>query len=340
VIAVDATSVSTAGKGLGRVQRETIRALAALGRHELVAYVAADVALGVPTVRVRRRPAFLWEQVGLARAARRAEAVLTWTDRLPLVGGRFVIWLFELPTHRIEQNRLARAGGYQRASDLLTAATWRSSLRRAAFVLAGSVATAAELRAELPDLRRVQVLYPGLDERFTPGPGRDGRYVLHVASSDPRDNLDGVLEAVVRANRALDEPVRLIVAGAAGKARLAGAEFLGRVSDEELVELYRGAAAYIDASLYEGFGYQPLEAMACGAPVIASDGSSVQEVVGDAGLLSDPRDTDARAAAVVRVLEEPGLADELRLRGLERARTFTWERTARELAAVLDEVVP
>jgi glycosyltransferase involved in cell wall biosynthesis len=338
-IGLDATAVSPSGKGLARVQVGTVRALAALGRYELVAYVAQGVDLPTSTRIVRRRPALLWEHIGLARAARETDAVLTWTDRLPLLaGGSFVVWLFELPTHRIEQNRRTSAGPYQRASDLITAASWRSSLRRAAYVLAASEATAEELRAELPGLK-VRVLYPGLDERFAPGPGRGDRYVLHVASSDPRDNFDGVFDSVARANRRLREPVRLLVAGSAPDRRGGEAEFLGRVSDDELIALYRGAAAYVDASLYEGFGYQPLEAMACGAPVIASDTSAVAEVVGDSGLLCEPQDADARASAIARVLEEPGLAQTLRRRGLERARQFSWERTARALAGVLDEVV-
>jgi hypothetical protein len=173
---VDATSISPSGKGLSRVQRDTVRALAALGRHELLAYVAEDVELEVPTVRIRRRPALAWEQVGLRRAAKDADAVMTWTDRLPLGGaGRFVVWLFELPTSRIALNRQRRAGPYQLASDLLTERLWRPSLRRAARVLAGSEATAAELRAALPELGYVAVLHPGVDERFTPGRGSEGR---------------------------------------------------------------------------------------------------------------------------------------------------------------------
>ena len=317
-IAVDATSISSSGKGISRVQLGTVRALAALGRHELVAYVSEDVELGVPTVRVRRRPALWWEQVGLRRAARDADAVLTWTDRLPLgAPRRFVVWLFELPTHRIALNRERGAGTYQLGSDLLTQLLWRRSVRRAARVLAGSEATAAELGG-------ATVLNPGIDERFTPGPGRAGRYVFHLSSTDPRDNTSTIVEAVRLANERLREPVELVVPEA-------------RVSDEQLLELYRGAAAYLDASLFEGFGYQPLEAMACGTPVVAS--TAGRGIIGEAGLLCDPGDAHAQADALVRLLEEPGLAEQLRARGLERARRFTWERTAEQLADVLDEVV-
>jgi Glycosyl transferases group 1 len=316
-IAVDATSISSSGKGISRVQLGTLRALAAFERHELVAYVSEDVDVELPTVRVRRRPALWWEQFGLPRAARDADAVLTWTDRLPLVGeGRFVVWLFELPIHRIALNRERGAGAYQRASDFITHLLWDRSRQRAARVLAASAATAAELGG-------ATVLHPGIDGRFTPGAGRDGRYLFHLSSSDPRDNTATIIKAVRIANDRLREPVELVVPA-------------GRISDDELLELYRGAAGYLDASLFEGFGYQPLEAMACGAPVVASTAS--REVVGAAGLLCDPLDVQAQADAIVRLLEEPGLADELRRLGLERAHEFTWERTAAQLADVLDEV--
>jgi glycosyltransferase involved in cell wall biosynthesis len=114
---------------------------------------------------------------------------------------------------------------------------------------------------------------------------------------------------------------------------------LGRVTDEELVALYRGALAYVDATLYEGFGYQVLEAMACGAPVVASSLTSIPEVVGNAGILCDPRDAEALAAALQRVLDDPDEAAGMRERGFARAATFTWERTGAAFGAVLDDVL-
>jgi len=339
-VAVDATSVGPDARGIGRVAKRTVETLSARGV-DVVALVQRAAFSGVPSEPARARPAVLWEQLGLRNAARMHDVVLTFTERLPVgTGGRFIVWLFELPAHRVAQNRTAKARPYQRASDLVTRALWRPSLRRAAYVLTGSAATAAELQAAAPELQRVQVCYPGLEERFGPGRGREGRFLLHIASSDPRDNTEGVVDAVARANRILREPIRLLIAGGARGPDADGVEFLGRVSDDELVALYRGAAAYVEASLYEGFGYQPLEAMACGAPVVASDAPAVAEIAGSAALLCAARDSAARAAALVRVLEEPGLAKELRRRGSERARSFTWERTSSQLAAVFDEVTP
>jgi len=281
---------------------------------------------------VRARPAVLWEQVGLALAARRFDAVLTPTERLPVAGGgRFVVWLYETPSRRIAAARSV----YQRGSDLVTRALWKRSLRRAAAVVAGSHATARELEAELPGLR-VRVVYPGLDPGFSPGPRPAGEpYVFHLASSDTRDNTATVLRAVAIARQRL--PIRLVVGGAAPRADV-DAEYTGRLSDSELIALCRGAAAYVDASLYEGFGYQALEAMACGAPFVGSNATSIPEVVGEAGLLVDPRDPEALADALVRVLSDSALAEGLRRRGIERAREFTWERTAEAFAEVFEEV--
>jgi len=177
-------------------------------------------------------------------------------------------------------------------------------------------------------------------------PGSGSGCVFHLSSSDPRDNTETVLAAL-----ALVPGAELVVGGGLGgreaflereaeRLSLAGrVRFTGRLPDDELVELYRGAAVYVDASLYEGFGYQVLEAMACGAPVVASTATSIPEVVGDAGLLADPRSPTAIAEQVTRILEDDALAADLRGRGLARASDFSWERTADGLAAAVEEAL-
>jgi glycosyltransferase involved in cell wall biosynthesis len=331
-LGIDATSVAPDAKGISRVQRGTVRALAELGRHELVVFARHPAELApVPAIGVRARPTIMWEQVGLARAFRkhRLDALLTWTERLPVAGGGpFLVWLFEPPSHRIEENRRTGAGAWQRGSDRLTLALWRRSLGRASVVLTGSAATASAVRDVAPAARP---LYPGIDPGFSPGAARrDGEpYVLHLGSSDPRDDTPTAIEAARRAG------ARLVVAGSySGPSD--GAELVGRVRDDELIELYRGAALFLDTSLYEGFGYQVLEAMACGTPVVASNTTSIPEVVGAAGLLCPPGDVDAFATALRRVQQEPTLAGELRLVGLARAAEFTWARTAAQLADAIE----
>jgi glycosyltransferase involved in cell wall biosynthesis len=315
-LGVDATSDVPGGKGIARVQRHTVDALRGLGRHELVVYPGP------------RRPALHWEQVGMPRAYSKdgLNALLTWTERLPLAGrGRYLVWLFEPPTHRIAANRATGAGAYQRGSDLVTSALWKRSLRRAAVVFTGSDATRDALDIES------RTLYPGLDPRFTPSEARaqGSRYVLYIGSSDPREDTDSALRAFAE----VDVEVR--VAGGWVGAPQDRVRYLGRVSDDELVDLYRGAAAYVDTSRYEGFGFQVLEAMACGAPVIATGGTSIPEIVGGAGIVCTPGEL---AEQLQRVLGDDALAADLRAKGLARAAQFSWERVARTISDAVDEV--
>jgi glycosyltransferase involved in cell wall biosynthesis len=327
--------ISSRGKGHARTELHAVKALAARGEHELIVFVREDVEIaGAEVVRVLPRPTLDWELRGvvLESRRRRLDAFLTLSDRLPIVGGPpFVVWLFESPVHRMRLNREHHAPLRHRASDVVTAGLWKRSLGRAAHLAFGSQATRDEVLAQVRGVAASSVVYPGLAPGFESGPStEEGAYVLHLGSNDPRDNTSTAVEAARRAG------VRLrVVGGWSGE----GAEALGRVSDERLVELYRGAAAFLDPTLYEGFGYGVLEAMACGAPVVASNATSIPEVVGDAALLCDPRDADALAHALRRVLDDPRLADELRQRGFEQAGRFTWRRAAEGLAAAIDEAL-
>ncbi len=110
--------------------------------------------------------------------------------------------------------------------------------------------------------------------------------------------------------------------------------FLGPVPEADLPALYSGATLFVFPSLYEGFGLPPLEAMACGTPVIASNASSLPEVVGEAGILIDPHDVRALTEAMRRALTDEQLRKELQIKGLDRAKQFTWERAAQETLEV------
>src|SRR5918911_472318 len=196
-LAVDATAVAPGAKGIGRVAKGAVEALAERGV-DVVALTGPGVELRAPVEGVRARPAVLWEQLGLRRAAQEHDVVLTFTERLPVgARGRFVVWLYELPQRRLERSR----GLYQRGSDLVTRALWRRSLRSAWRVAAGSRGTSGQLERAPAEPRGPGAGgYPGVDSRFTPGPGRSGgRYVLHIGSSDPRDNTGTAPAPVVRA---------------------------------------------------------------------------------------------------------------------------------------------
>jgi len=328
-VGFDGLMISPHGKGHARSERHAVEALVARGEHELVVFVRDPVEIeGVDVVTVDPRLTLDWELRGVSAAVRRhrLDAFVTLSDRLPLIPTvPIVVWLFESPVHRIRANRRTRASLWHRGSDLVTAAVWKRSLRRAAHVAFGSQATRDEILAEL-SLASTSVVYPGVPPGVSAGADERERFVLHLGSNDPRDNTAAAVEACRRSD------LRLVVVGGW---RGEGAEARGRVTDTDLADLYRRAACFLDPSLYEGFGYGVLEAMASGASVVAANTTSIPEVVGDAALLCDPRDVDGLAAAVARVLDEPGLADRMRASGLERVSRFSWEQTGAGLSAAL-----
>jgi glycosyltransferase involved in cell wall biosynthesis len=181
----------------------------------------------------------------------------------------------------------------------------------------------------------------------------DRRYALSLCTLEPRKNLTRLVGAfaAIAANPALRD-VRLVLAGALGwkpeqlleKIQAVGLPsdrlvLLGHVPDEDLSALLTGASVFVYASLYEGFGLPALEAMQCGAPVVTSRTSSLPEVVGDAAVSIDPTDEDALAQAMTDVLLDETLAADLRRRGLERAKTFTWRRTVDEAVAAYEAML-
>jgi glycosyltransferase involved in cell wall biosynthesis len=167
------------------------------------------------------------------------------------------------------------------------------------------------------------------------GEAAAGDYVLAVSTLEPRKNLPRLVEAYRQAHL---NGLQLLVAGAAGwggvRVEGDGIRWLGEVRDDELARLYRGARCVAYVSLYEGFGLPVLEAMACGAPVVAGRNPASEEVAGSAAVLVDPLDPEAIAAGLAEALDR---GDELRQRGLERARAFDWREVARATVEVYRE---
>lgn len=167
-----------------------------------------------------------------------------------------------------------------------------------------------------------------------------GRYILTVGTIEPRKNVLHVLEAFAQIPAAIRERFPLVVAGARGwraadiKSRLrrladlGQIRFLGHVGEAALPCLYAGAASFVFPSLYEGFGLPPLEAMASGVPVIASNRASVPEVMGDAGQSLEPDSPEETAAKITALLDDPSAREAMGQRGIERAAGFTWQACA------------
>ncbi len=249
-------------------------------------------------------------------------------------------------------------------------ATNRAFLKRAmpAFVRAAThiIAVSEQTKRDLMELyatpaEKITVVYEGIDAGFSPaGPDAVERvrdiysperpYLLMVGTLEPRKNHLTAVRALARL-KAAGRPHRLLIAGGQGwlfdeirrQIDSLGLQddvrFTGYVPDVELPALYSGAACLLLPSLYEGFGFPVLEAMACGTPVVCANVSSLPEIAGDAALLVPPRDDEALAAAVARVLADPELAANLVRAGLEQAGRFSWSRCARQTVAVYEGVL-
>ena len=237
----------------------------------------------------------------------------------------------------------------------------RDAVERADMIVAVSDFT----RRELIDLfrissDRIRVIHLGIGKEFTSSlplqrieevKSRHGikkRYLFFVGLMEEKKNLIRLVEAFSQVRRSLPESVQLVLAGPHGPATekvvrtitelSLGGEvlLLGAVPREDLPFLYAGAAAFAFPSLHEGFGIPPLEAMASGIPVVASNVGPLPEVIGEGGLLVDPLKTEAIADALYNVLTDDRLGEKLRQKGLERAKAFSWDKMAREMLALYE----
>ncbi len=210
---------------------------------------------------------------------------------------------------------------------------------------------------------KVSVIYNGIDERFL-GPADTKRmdlvrqryqldhpFILYVGNIKPHKNIERLIDAFGRARGGGPEHLKLIIIGdelskypalrqAVHRHKLdKHVRFLGFQPHETLAAFYRLARAFVFPSLYEGFGLPPLEAMACGTPVVTSNVSSLPEIAGRAALLVDPRDTDAIAEGIGRAVNDEALRADLAARGLARAREFSWARSVAKIHRIYMEVL-
>ncbi len=256
-----------------------------------------------------------WYPVGIGRAARTLDVLHCTTFRGP-VRARvpLVVTVHDLAVLR-----------HPRAFPLWHRSTGRHALQHGARRAAAVVAVSEFTRFELVEVlgipaERVRVVPNGIEPVFTStGEAVEGDYALAVGTLEPRKNLGRAVEAARLAG------IELRVVGAAGWGGVDVPGWRGRVDDEELAALYRGARCLVFPSLYEGFGLPVLEAMACGTPVVTTRGGATEEVAGGAAVLIDPLDASSIAAGIA---EADARRDELRRLGLERARAFTWEHAA------------
>ncbi len=342
--------------GVQRYARELVRALM-----PVLAGRGDDLVVLAPASRLEQPDAdapviraggplgdYLWEQLILPRMFRRARADLLWSpcNLGPVSVASQVVTIHDAAVlaHR-EWFKPWFAWTYRRLLPRLGRVAQR--------VVTDSQFSATELVAYgIADPAKIRVVHAGVTTR--PAGERGSRlsarpYILTVSSLEPRKNLDRLFAAWSRvAQTAALESYQLLVVGAEGPV-FAGRRgklpppprttFLGYIGDEALYEYYRGAHAFVYVSLYEGFGLPPLDALHWGVPVLAADIPSLREACGDAALFCNPLSVDEIADGLIRVAIDDAVRSQLAARGRTRAAQFTWERAARQLAAVFAEVV-
>ena len=228
-------------------------------------------------------------------------------------------------------------------------ASTRFSQARAALVLADSQATAADLQHFYgTPAAKIQVAYPAVDAAPLAAQNSAAvrakyklppRYFLFIGTLQPRKNIARIVRAFALWQQAHPhDDTALVLAGGKGwlfderwLAGISRIHLTGYIAESDKAGLLRGALALVFPSLYEGFGFPVLEAMHCGTPVIASRTSSLPELVGDAGLLVDPQDTAAIAAAMSQYSDSPPLRQQMTARGYVQAQRFSWQRTAQQV---------
>ena len=279
-----------------------------------------------------------------------------------LPASRTVITCHDIMLHKLAQGEFGTSERVPFAAAQLLKFSL-NFLRKAAFVIADSQATADDLVEKFKVRQeQIRVIHLGVDPAFAPpsnlqarGEARakfglgDGPVILHVGNNWFYKNLEGLVRAlpVLRSQPSGEKPILLKVGkrltqkqrelaallGVAGQIREAGP-----LSDEDLRAAYWASDVLAFPSLWEGFGWPPLEAMASGLPVVCSDRGSLGEVVGDAALVVDPEDPESIAAGLSEALENQDLRRELVARGLEHVKLFGWEAAAQKVLGVYREV--
>jgi glycosyltransferase involved in cell wall biosynthesis len=296
----------------------------------------------------RRLPYLLWQQTRLLRNLRPDWLVSTFFLP-PVTPCKAAVLIHDLSFRAHPEYFPPAIAAYMR---LFTG----PAIRRADTVVALSHFTHQEIQRFYPAAReKTVVVYPGIGSEFHPDahPDEDAKtlaslgveqpYLLSVGNIHPRKNLDRLLGAWEQLRQSGQPVPRMVWAGVGRwdsselltKAQARGVHLLGFVEQGSLPALYRQSEAFIYPSLYEGFGLPPLEAMACGAPTLVSNSTSLPEAIGDAGILVDASSIDALAQGVAQVLFDQDLRATLRERGLARAAQFSWEATARQLLETL-----
>ena len=320
-IALDGTPVSDAPHtGIARYTEQLAAALAAAHPEARITLESRPQHAGILEGR--------WWSIGLPRRLQDIGAALFHgTDfAVPILGGTpSVVTVHDLSPLRAREWDMPVAA-------LGVARRLPRAIRRAAAVITPSERVKEEVLSQFRMAREKTFVTPlAAAAAFYPRTPAAGDYVLYVGSGQRRKNLDLLVRVFsrVRSRFRKDRDIHLVVVGGGPQMALQSevTQMTG-VGDEDLAKLYSGAAAFVYPSVYEGFGLPVLEAMACGAPVITTRGTACGDLAGDAASLVESGNEAQLEEALIAILERPAVATELRDKGLARAKSFSWQRTA------------
>ncbi|MGC0369599.1 glycosyltransferase family 4 protein [Microbacterium sp. SLBN-111] len=330
--------------GVQRWAREITRRLADRLRVVIVAppgdLIEPD--LGAPILRVGRLRGHAWEQVSLPRFLRSIGSPLL----IGLANTGPTFYRPQIASH-LDITWVRHPESFAPSFRLLYGAIVPGLLRRSAHVLTCSDFSAGELVAHFGLPReKITVAHAAVAPGFrADGPRYDigEPYLLAVSSPNRHKNFDALMAAFDGAR--LSTIRRLLIVGHQARAfqsrteeESERVEFLGRVDDDQLMALYRGAAAFAFPSLYEGFGIPPLEAQRMGTPVLAARAASLPEVLGDSALWVDPTDVADIRRGIENLDADPNLRARLSLAGRENEKRFSWDTAAHRVSDVIDDV--
>ena len=271
-----------------------------------------------------------------------------------------IVTVFDIFTmHMLGKNIRKEYGRLNYLLHKLDVPIWARALAKAEKIITISEFTKKEVVENLKyPSERVEATHLGVDSKAY-RPIRDfkkpncfkGKTILYSGTEDFRKNVPSLIKAFYKLKKKLPD-VKMVKVGKPG-CRLGRKKllklitklglnkdvtFVGYVPEDELPLFYNSADLFVFPSIYEGFGLPPLEAMACGLPVITSNASSLPEVVGDAGIMKDPHDIDGFANSMYEVLTNDGLREDMIKRGLKRAKSFSWEKTAMKTLRIYEEI--
>lgn len=310
------------------------------------AQITEQDAPNLPRRTVGRRHGQIWEQCELPLAARHG-VLINLGNTAPLWGRRQIVIIHDAGVFGHPESYSWKFRLWYRFLHFFLCRT------RTRLVTVSEFSRAELSRYLRIPASRITVIGEGADHiaRVTPDTTilarhdlKSQRFVLAVGNLAPHKNLTR-LDALARALSLRGIP--LVISGSVNNAVFNSngtqvlpkpATYVGRVSDAELRALYDAAACFVFPSLYEGFGLPPLEAMACGCPVVTADIPVLHEVCADAALYADPTDPEDISRSVVRILDTPALAQELRAAGTMRAASFTWDRAAQALLQIAQDI--